>query len=347
MYKLLNALAITCMLASTAIAQQTILPVPSNKPGPDQQKQIERKYGMFLHFGINTFHDEEWTDGSKPASSYAPTAVDADQWIKSAKDAGMKYVILITKHHDGFCLWDSKATTYDVAASSNQTNVVAAVAKACKKYNIGLGLYYSLWDRKQNGDTKDTAADAAYNAYIIRQLNELMDITGKYTPIVEFWFDGGWEKANHRWPVAGIYQTIKSREPQCQIGINWSIGAPGDADKHMVLPEMQQQGYPIRYFPSDFRLGDPYLPVKNDPKLFSHNGQLYYMPWESTICISQKWFYNTKDTRFKSIDELEKLYHTTTENDNILILNCPPARNGKLRQQDIAVLMALKQRLKL
>lgn len=324
-----------------------ILPVPSTTPSAAQQQQIARKYGMFIHFGINTFHDEEWTDGSKPASSYAPSAIDAEQWIQTAKNAGMKYVILITKHHDGFCLWDSQYTDYDVASSGNPTNVVEEVAKACKKHGIGLGLYYSLWDRKVNGDVADRKQDAAYNTYMINQLEELITIAEKHTPIVEFWFDGGWVKQNYRWPVMDIYQTIKKRQPDCQIGINWSIGSPENADKHPVLPQDQQEGYPIRYFPSDFRLGDPYLPADNDPKVFTHDGKDYYMPWESTVCISQRWFYNTTDHTFKSVDELEKLYRQCTKNDNILILNCPPNRDGQLRAEDIAILKELRKRIEL
>ena len=324
-----------------------ILPVPSTTPSAAQQQQIARKYGMFIHFGINTFHDEEWTDGSKPASSYAPSAIDAEQWIQTAKDAGMKYVILITKHHDGFCLWDSQYTDYDVASSGNPTNVVEEVAKACKKHGIGLGLYYSLWDRKVNGDVADRKQDAAYNTYMINQLEELITIAEKHTPIVEFWFDGGWVKQNYRWPVMDIYQTIKKRQPDCQIGINWSIGSPENADKHPVLPQDQQEGYPIRYFPSDFRLGDPYLPADNDPKVFTHDGKDYYMPWESTVCISQRWFYNTTDHTFKSVAELEKLYRQCTKNDNILILNCPPNRDGQLRAEDIAILKELRKRIEL
>ena len=313
---------------------------------------------MFIHFGINTFHDMEWTDGSKPASSYNPTSVDAEQWIKTAKDAGMKYVILITKHHDGFCLWDSQFTKYDVANSGNTTNVVEAVAKACKKYDIGLGLYYSLWDRKENGNDyqngdkhphlykENALLDKTYNTYMIDQLNELIDITEKYTSIVEFWFDGGWTKANHRWPLKEIYQTIKSREPECQIGINWTIGLPENPDYHAVYPKDQKEGYPIRYFPSDFRLGDPLLPALNDPKIFTHNKKEYYMPWESTVCISQRWFYNTTDTIFKPIDELVELFKIATAQDNILILNCPPNREGKIRSKDIEILTTLKKRLK-
>jgi alpha-L-fucosidase len=303
---------------------------------------------MFIHFGINTFHDTEWSDGTFQPSSYNPPIIDADQWVKTAKEAGMKYVILVTKHHDGFCLWNSKYTDYDVANSGNRTDVIEAVAKACNKYGIGLGLYYSLWDRHKNADTKDVSLDRAYNTYMINQINELITITQRCkTKVVEFWFDGAWEKQNTRWPTEEIYKTIKLKETQCQVGINWSIGAPGNADQHLVLPTQQKEGYPIRYFPSDFRLGDPCLPASPDPKIFTHEGKQYYMPWESTICISNKWFYNTKDTLFKSIDQLEKDYKIATAQNNILILNIPPNTQGKIRTQDIGILMALKKQLKL
>lgn len=340
---------VTCLLGIMGLvaapAQKVILPQPSLQPSAAQKAQIDRKYGMFVHFGINTFHDQEWTDGTLPAKSYAPAQIDAEQWVRAAKEAGMKYLILITKHHDGFCLWDSKYTDYDVASSSNTTNVVEAVAKACKKYDMGLGLYYSLWDRHQNADVKDRKLDASYNEYMVGQLKELLKITGKYTHVVEFWFDGGWVKPNYRWPLMDIYTTIKKEEPKCQVGINWSIGKPENVDAHPVYPEYQQEGFPIRYFPSDFRLGDPMLPAANDPKIFTHDGKDYYMPWESTVCISQRWFYNTKDNTFKSVDELEKLYRRATANDNILILNCPPNREGKLREKDIEILKELRQRL--
>lgn len=343
--KLLLIGALALLTTQNVQGQKIILPTSSDVPNKAQKKQIARKYGMFIHFSINTFHDTEWSDGTKPAVSYCPTQVDAEQWVRTAKDAGMKYVILITKHHDGFCLWDSKYTEYDVASSGNKTDVVEAVAKACKKYDIGLGLYYSLWDGNKNSDVKNQSLDAEFNEFMINQIKELLKITKKYTHIVEFWFDGGWVKPNYRWPLMDIYQTIKSKEPECQIGINWSIGLPENVDKHIVLPKDQKEGYPIRYFPSDFRLGDLYLPTDNDPKLFTHSGKVYYMPWESTICISSRWFYNTKDKKFKAIDELEKLYRQCTKNDNILILNCPPDRNGKLRERDIEILKELKERI--
>lgn len=329
-----------------SIAQSTITePQPSTKPSANQTAQIERKYGMFIHFGINTFYDEEWTDGSKPASSYKPVTVDADQWISTAKEAGMKYVILVAKHVDGFCLWNSKYTQYDVGSSGNKTNVVEAVARACKKYGIRMGIYYSLWDRHQNANLADTSLDQAYNEYVINQIKELLGIINKYTKPVELWLDAGWEKKRERWPIAGIYKAVKQLAPKCQVGVNWSIGLPDnpDPDSTFILPTMQKTGFPIRYFPSDFRMGDPYLPANPDPKLFSHNGKLYYMPWETTVCISGKWFYNTTDTIYKTPAELLQLYKRATAQDNILILDLPPDRTGKLREKDRQLVFALRR----
>lgn len=312
-------------------------PIPSEKPNKFQQAQIARKYGMFIHFGINTFHDEEWTDGSKPASSYNPKTIDAKNWVTTAREAGMKYVILVTKHHDGFCLWDSPHTEYDVGSSPNKTNVVEAMAIECKKQGIGLGLYYSLWDRKQNANTKDPSLDAAYNQYMLKQLEELFIMAGKHGPVVELWLDGSWEKGHTRWALPEIYALVKKHQPACQMGVNWTIGHP-DAVDTMCHANQQKEGFPIRYFPSDFRLGDPELPINPDPKIFAHNGKRYYMPWETTVCLTEKWFYNSKDKTYKTPDALKALYQQATAQDNILIINCPPTTEGRMREDDAKVL---------
>src|SRR6185295_10532616 len=169
------------LAVSDDLLSQNLLkePEPSNGPGVYQLAQIKRKYGMFIHFGINTFFDEEWTDGSKLPPSYKPLSVDADQWIRVARQAGMKYVILVSKHVDGFCLWDSRYTNYDVAASGNKTNVVEKVAQACKKYGVGMGIYYSLWDRHQNSNVNDSSLDSAYNAFMVGQIEELIILVNK------------------------------------------------------------------------------------------------------------------------------------------------------------------------
>lgn len=317
-------------------------PISSQQPSTDQLKQIKRQYGMFIHFGINTFHDQEWTDGSKPASSYQPKTIDAKQWVSTAKKAGMKYIILVTKHHEGFCLWDSPLTDYDIGSSANQTDVVEAVAKECREQGIELGLYYSLWDRKMNGKVRRVKEDAAYNQYMLKQIEHIMS---SYGDICELWLDGGWVKENYRWPTFEIYELVKRLQPSCQIGINWSIGLPEDPDYHAVYPKDQKEGYPIRYFPADFRLGDPYLPVENDPKTFSHKDQSYYMPWESTLCLSERWFYNTTDKGPKPVDEMIDIFKQATTNDNILIINCAPGPDGKLREKDVQRLVELRSAL--
>lgn len=113
---------------------ELIKQIPSLKPNKYQREQIARKFGMFLHFGINTFGNVEWSHGDIPPAVYKPTVVDAEGWISTAYEAGMNYVIAITKHHDGFCLWDTNTTDYCINNSGNKTDVIAEVAKACKKY---------------------------------------------------------------------------------------------------------------------------------------------------------------------------------------------------------------------
>ena len=125
--------------------------LPSKEPNSVQRAMMARKYGMFIHFGINTFYDTEWSDGTLDINGYKPEDIYAESWVKNAYEAGMNYVILITKHHDGFCLWDTKTTDYCIGNSPVKTDVVARVAKACEKYGVKLGLYYSLWDRHEKG----------------------------------------------------------------------------------------------------------------------------------------------------------------------------------------------------
>ncbi|MEN9360309.1 MAG: hypothetical protein RL095_1844 [Verrucomicrobiota bacterium] len=322
---------------------------PSDKPSAVQQKQMaEARYGMFIHFGINTFHDQEWTDGSKPAKSYAPKEIAAEEWVLGAKNAGMSHVVLVCKHHDGFCLWPSPLTEYSVKNSGNPTDVVKAVAEACHKHGVRFAVYYSCWDRKWDAEhaadyKKDqAAADRAYADYMSKQIEELM--TG-YGPVHELWIDGSWIKKPERWGFDRVYDAVKKHQPACQVAINWNIGHPKNINKHPVLPKDQREGFPIRFFPSDFRLGDPHLPAFPDPKVFTHQGEKFYMPFESTVCLNDKWFWNSKDKGLKSVDELEKLFYTATAQGNLLLLNSPPGPDGHMRPATLQRLVELRDRL--
>lgn len=313
--------------------------LPDSKPNKNQQAQIDRKYGMFIHFGINTFNDTEWSDGKLPVKSYNPTSIDADGWIKNAYMAGMSYVILICKHHDGFCLWSTDTTDYSVKYSPNKTDVVKEVALACKKYGIKLGIYYSLWDRHE----KCYNDDEKYVDYMCTQLTELLD--GRYGDICEVWFDGGWAKKAASWNIPKLYDLVHTLAPNCVCATNVTISYPWtkrSLDK--FLPERYKKGMPIRYFPSDFRLWDPnFTNPKGDPKLYRHGGKLYYMPFEATICIRnmRNWFWDPKYTEEElvSADFIADKYRQLVSQNNVLVVNVAPNIDGRQEESDIEVLM--------
>jgi alpha-L-fucosidase len=311
-----------------------------SKPSKLQQQQSERGYGMFIHFGVNTFNEIEWSKGNLPAASFSPTNLDCDQWIKTAKEAGFRYVILITKHHDGFCLWDSKYTNYDVAAATVKTDIVAEVSKACKKYGLQLGLYYSLWDRHEPSHNNPNAQ--AYVDYMKNQISELLTNYGK---ICEIWFDGGWAKKDAGWHLPEVYNHIKQLQPNCLVTVNHTIKTPGKPKA--MLPKDMQQGDSIRYYPVDFRTKDPNMARWDDPKLYLYNDTLRYLIFEHTICLSDRWnwFQKKANLPVRDTDELEELFYLGTANNNILIVNIPPDQTGKLRQHEVNQLLLLADRL--
>lgn len=343
MKTVLSALLVTLLTLNVATAQQPCDLLPSHSPSKVQQQLMKRQYGMFIHFGINTFNGQEWSDGTTPASAYCPTDLDCDQWVRVARDAGFRYVLLITKHHDGFCLWDSKYTDYDVASSPVKTDVVAEVSKACKKYGLEFAIYYSLWDRHDPSYRSDNFND--YIDYMEGQLTELL--TG-YGDVCEVWFDGGWDKQPEEWQLPRIYRHIKRLQPDCAVGVNHTI-VMEEGKRDFTIPDLMTEDdrYYFQYFPSDFRLWDPKIAHRNDKKQYLHEGQSYYLPFEHTICISNVWNWFQKDALIpvRDLDELEELFYWCTDNGNTLVINIPPDRTGRIRETEANAVIALNQRL--
>lgn len=334
--------AIFLVVSFILIIQNTSAQIlPSTQPNASQKQQIARGYGMFMHFGVNTFNETEWSDGTLPAYSFNPDKLDCDQWIKTAKEAGFRYVILITKHHDGFCLWNSKYTDYDVASSPVKTDIVKAVADACKKYGIQLGFYYSLWDRHEPSHN-----DKNPQVYVDYMKNQLTELLKNYGSIIEIWFDGGWAKKDEDWHIPEIYAHIKKLQPNCQVTVNHTIGTWGNITKIRQPIEMQEAD-PVRFFPVDFRTKDPNLVRWDDPKLYKYNNQLYYLPFEHTLCLSDRWnwFQKKEIMPARSVDELEELFYWCTANNNILIVNVPPDQHGQIRENERLTMLALADRL--
>ena len=322
-----------------------VMQIPSETPNRYQLAQMQRRFGMFLHFGINTFHNTEWSDGTLPIESYLPETIDADGWVRTAYEAGMQYVIVITKHHDGFCLWNTDTTEYSVKYSPNRTDVVAEVAKACKRYGVKLGLYYSLWDRHE----ACYSDDEAYVRYMLSQLTELLD--GRYGEVVELWLDGSWDKTCRQWQLDRLYSHVKTLQPQCQFGVNITLGKYSERKKNppkRYMPMNCKENDPIRMFPSDFRLWDPYMCRADDPKRFTFRKQTYYLPFECTICSrTEGWFYSDgyPQKPLRSVDEIVQNYRTIEKTSNLLVLNLPPDKSGRLVRGDVENLLRAAEML--
>lgn len=319
--------------------------VPATKPNLAQNEMIKRGYGMFIHFGINTFNNTEWSDGSLPVSSYNPTNLDPDQWVRTAKEAGFRYVLLVTKHHDGFCLWDSKYTTYDVASSPVKTDVVKAVSDACKKYGIKFAIYYSLWDRHE-----PSYKDKDPQKYINYMLSQLTELFTNYGTIGELWLDGGWDRKPSDWGIDQIYSLVKKINPACAVSVNHTIvNEEGKRDFTVPADMTEDNKYFFQYFPSDFRLWDPKIITKFDKKQYLHEGKSYYLPFEHTLCISKRWnwFEKTQQLPTRDLDELEELFYWCTENDNCLVINVPPDQTGRIREYVANTAIDLGKRLNL
>lgn len=318
---------------------------PAQKPNKTQQMLIDRGYGMFIHFGVNTFADVEWSNGKIPVEDYHPTNLDCDQWVRVARDAGFRYVILTTKHHDGFCLWNSKFTDYDVAASPVKTDIVGEVAKACKKYGLKFAVYYSLWDRHE-----PIYKDKDPQKYVNYMLNQLTELMTQYGPICELWLDGGWDKKPQEWGIDQLYSLVKKYQPMCAFTVNHTIVLK-EGERKFALPDSMttDNKYYFQYFPCDFRLWDPKIASKSDKKQYLHQGKSYYLPFEHTICLGKQWnwFQKSKPMPVRSVDELQELFYWCTDNQNTLVIDVPPGPEGIIREQDANTVIELAHRLHL
>jgi alpha-L-fucosidase len=295
-------------------------PVPSDR----QVEWYHREQMGFIHFGINTFYNVEWGDGQEDPARFNPTSLDAAQWVKTFKDAGFTAIILVAKHHDGFCYWPSKYTTFSVASSpwkSGKGDEVKEVSDACKAAGIKLGIYLSPWDRHEK-----TYGTNAYNDYFNNQLTELLS---NYGTIWETWFDGAGEAAGtYDW--ARWEKTIHTLQPNCII---WGTKtAYNYAEVRWVGNEGGSAGDPC------FSTIDPSnIQVENTSILNSGqaNGSAF-IPAETNTSIRPGWFYHSsEDGSVKSVDTLWNYYFTSVGHNTVMLLNIPPDTRGLMNSTDV------------
>jgi alpha-L-fucosidase len=176
-----------------------------------QSNFVDLRFGVMMHFNMGTFTGEEWASPNHDPKLFNPTKLDCDQWARACKSAGMTYGILTTKHHDGFCLWDSKYTDYDVANSSVKRDVVGEYVNAFRKQGLKPCLYFSIWDRHngiENGGLKE-------EELVMNQLTELLTQYGEIPLII---FDGwNWKMGHRLIDFQRIYNHIKKLQPNCLV----------------------------------------------------------------------------------------------------------------------------------
>ena len=279
-------------------ASRPALPVPS----PQQLAWQRHELIAFAHFGVNTFTDREWGEGTEDPGLFNPTDFDARQWAAVLQEAGVKLLILTAKHHDGFCLWPSRWTEHCVRNSpwrEGKGDVVREVVDALREKQIRVGLYLSPWDRNQ-----PTYQTPQYNEYFRNQLRELL--TG-YGAIDEVWFDGcgAWQEAD--WP--SYYALIRELQPDALIqGVGPDIRWVGNEDG--VAPE-------------------------NESSVVERDGRLVWHPSECCVSIRRGWFYHAEqDARVKSLATLAALYFKSVGRNSVLLLNVPPDRRGRIAEVD-------------
>lgn len=338
---------------------------PEAKPGR-QRLSLEqlRKwealgYGMFIHFGMSTYDGDELSQGDKPASLYNPTALDVNQWVSVARDAGMKYVVLTAKHVAGHCLWPSKHTAYTVANSGNKTDVIEAFVTACDQRGVMPGFYYCSWDNHNRfgsvtprspgvdwrnwpsarynfrSPTATAPANPAeplpafttsvYQGFMTAQIRELLT---QYGAIGEMWIDiPGVLGMGYR---TFLYEEMARLQPQTVLMMNSGMS--------------NQAEYDVEYaWPADIIAIERHVPPPGGHRKWrTIEGREYYLPGEVCDTIGQQWFFVPGDAP-RPTEELVHLFKASREGGANLLLDVPPDQRGLIPDEHVKALMELRR----
>jgi len=303
-------------------------------------------FGAFVHFNDNTFIETEISKNTDPLR-FGPKSIDFDGMLETFQKAGIKYAVLTTRHTSGFCLWDSKVTSFDVASSAYPEDVVKLFVDACRKHEIKPCLYYCLWGNK-------TWDPATWNPVIKKELEtttakeiikaQLGELAANYGDIYEFWLDMYCD-CDPNLTMGEIYNFIKSKNPETIVHFNQHV----------------QDGSKINYFPTDILNGE-----ERTPPAEGHNpfrviyAKAYYLPFEYEITsqrcdnrtlgnglMSGSVWFTYPDSHFYPVDSLYKYIKKSFDRggSNIL-LSTAPDKTGSYRQADCDSLIKLGNLIK-
>ena len=291
------------------------------KPSPAQLEWQDAEMGMFLHFAPNTWQDEEGDNLSTPFSAINPTKLDTDQWVRTAKSMGAKYFIFVAKHVGGFCWWQTSTTDYSVKSipwRNGKGDVMADVAKSCKKYGLRLGVYLSPADRKHGidvgGRAKDPVRQEAYKKLFRTQLTELLS---KYGPIYEVWFDGSL--------IFDVSDILAKYVPNAMVfqGPQATIRWVGNEEGITPYPAWNGAKYDPKTWGTLTAAdgnpdGDRWLPNETDSRM------------------RNTWFWNTKnEPTVKPLSQLMDMYEVSVGHGSFMLINNTPDTTGLIPAPDV------------
>lgn len=330
----------------TAETKRLISVLPSKR----QLDFLEMEYYNFIHFGINTFYNREWGDGKEDISRFNPKKLDTDQWCRVLKSTGSKGIIITAKHHDGFCLFDTKYTEHSVMHTPFKRDIVKELSESCKKYGLKMGVYLSPWDRHES-----SYGTEEYNNYFVGQLTELCR---NYGELFCLWFDGACgegkngKKQVYDWER--YYETIRKYQPNAVISIcgpdvrwigneggrvrksEWSV-IPDEKDSADAVAENSQQNA------DETKAMAQKLDDRNEDlgsrELLKNYNSLVFKPAEADVSVNMGWFHTSNlfayARRGRSAEKLSEIYWNSVGGNASMLLNVPPNKDGLIGKSEI------------
>ncbi|MEO6523050.1 MAG: alpha-L-fucosidase [Mucilaginibacter sp.] len=291
---------------------------------------MDLRLGLFIHWGPVSLRGTEigWSRGNQVATEdydnlykeFDPVLFDADAIVKTAKDAGMKYLTITARHHDGFCLWPTKFNNHNIKNSPYKKDIVGALNEACKKQGIKFCIYYSVLDwwhpDYPNNASNRTGIDnpnANMDKYILYMKNQLKELITNYDPYM-LWFDGQWEKPWTNEMGIDMYKYLKTLKPN--VIINNRLGKEFASTKNNKIDASKMVG--------DFDTPEQVVGRLN-----------METPWESCFTICNQWSWKPND-KMKTLAECLSILCKTVGSNGNLLLNVGPMPDGRIEARQIS-----------
>ena len=324
------------------------------RPTAAQVKHSKKPFYCFVHFGMNTATGREWGNGIETPDDFTITKVNPGQWAKAIKASGATGIILTCKHHDGFCLWNTGTTDFNVMRSPYGIDIVAMTAKACREEGLDFGVYLSPWDMHEK-----TYATPVYNDFFCRQLTELLT---NYGEIFEVWFDGakGAEAKAFEYDWERYYRIVRTLQPDANISIcgpdiRWVGNEAGAArkDEYSVVPRWLTVAETIeKHSQQTASDAERLQKIKSSDedlgsrKVLEKNSDLTWYPAEVDVSIRKGWFYSPDtDSTVKSPKKLFEMYLNSVGNNAYFLLNVPPNNKGVIGRKEVRTLKKLGEKI--